>query len=150
MTPSRRPAHGAVAAAKYTRKDAPVQGNIILAQSAAAGGGAMQSILMIGLLVIVFWLLIIRPQQRRRKQQMEMQSRLSPGQEVLTQAGFYGTIVEVRDSEVELEISPGSRIRILKAGIADVVPEPGVGDDTPVEDRPDFPGSDSDGSGDKK
>ncbi|MFW5419409.1 preprotein translocase subunit YajC [Nocardiopsis sp. CNT-189] len=131
-----------------------MQGNIILAQSAAAGGGAMQSILMIALLVIVFWLLIIRPQQRRRKQHMEMQSRLSPGQEVLTQAGFYGTVVEIRDNEVELEISPGSRIRILKAGIAEVVPEPGAGDDTPVEDRPDFPGSDSDsdsdGSGDKK
>lgn len=121
-----------------------MQGTTILAQPAEAGvgGGSLQSILMIALLVLVFYLLIIRPQQRRRKQQTEMQSRLRPGQEVLTQAGFYGTVVEVRDSEVELEISPGSRIRILKAGIADVVPEPGADDDTPVEDRPDFPGKD--------
>ncbi|GAB3488009.1 preprotein translocase subunit YajC [Nocardiopsis coralliicola] len=121
----------------------------ILAQEAAAGGSMMQSVLMIALLVLVFWLLIIRPQQRRRKQQMEMQNRLHPGQEVLTQAGFYGTIVEVRDAEVELEVSPGTRIRILKAGIADAVQEPGAADDTPVEDRPDFPGRDS-GDGDNK
>ncbi|MDA2808278.1 preprotein translocase subunit YajC [Nocardiopsis suaedae] len=130
-----------------------MQGTTNLAQpvEAAVGGGTLQSILMIGLLVLVFYLLIIRPQQRRRKQQTDMQSRLRPGQEVLTQAGFYGTVVEVRDSEVELEISPGSRIRILKAGIADVVPEPGAADDdTPVEDRPDFPGKDSGSDGDDK
>ncbi|WP_184079949.1 preprotein translocase subunit YajC [Nocardiopsis mwathae] len=93
------------------------------------------------LIAVVFWLLILRPQQKRRQQEVQMQSTLQPGVEVLTKAGFYGTVVEVRENEVELEISPGSRIRMLKIGIGDVVtPGQGTPDDTPVEDRPDFPG----------
>lgn len=78
-----------------------------------------------------------------------MQENLQPGVEVMTKAGIFATVVEVRDQEVELEISPGTRIRMVKAGIGDVLtPDHGV-DDTPVEDRPDFPGDDDKGSGPK-
>ena|SRR5690625_2900585 len=94
------------------------------------------------LIALVFWLLILRPQQKRKQQETKMQSELQPGVEVLTKAGFYATVVEVRDSEVELEISPGTRIRMLKAGVGDIQRPNGVQDDTPVEDRPDFPGKD--------
>ncbi|MUL42799.1 preprotein translocase subunit YajC [Streptomonospora sp. PA3] len=100
------------------------------------------------LIALVFWLLILRPQQKRKQQETKMQSELQPGVEVLTKAGFYATVVEVRDNEIELEISPGTRIRMLKAGVGDVVkPDGGVTDDTPVEDRPDFPGNDDKNDG---
>ena len=64
------------------------------------------------------------------------QGRVLPGVEVMTKAGIFATIVEVHDQDVLLEIAPGTRIRMLKAGIGEVI-TPQV-DDTPVEDRPDF------------
>ncbi|WP_184583728.1 preprotein translocase subunit YajC [Lipingzhangella halophila] len=95
------------------------------------------------LIILVFWLLFLRPQQKRKQQEQQMQSTLQPGVEVLTKAGFFGTVVEVRENEIELEISPGTRVRMLKQGIGDVItPKDGFSDDTPVEDRPDFPGDD--------
>ncbi|MDA0567322.1 preprotein translocase subunit YajC [Streptomonospora sp. S1-112] len=100
------------------------------------------------LIALVFWLLILRPQQKRRQQETKMQSDLQPGVEVLTKAGFFATVVEVRDTEVELEVSPGTRIRMLKAGVGDIVrPNEAPADDTPVEDRPDFPGNDDKNDG---
>ncbi|WP_046472412.1 preprotein translocase subunit YajC [Allosalinactinospora lopnorensis] len=100
-------------------------------------------ILPFALIILVFWLLFLRPQQKRRQQEQQMQSTLQPGVEVLTKAGFYATVIEVRENDVELEVSPGTRIRMLKQGIGDVItPNDGISDDTPVEDRPDFPGDD--------
>ncbi|CAM3976312.1 preprotein translocase subunit YajC [Nocardiopsis gilva] len=126
-----------------------MQGHDILAAAAQQDGGSILGMILPFLLIaVVFWLLILRPQQKRRQQENQMQSTLRPGVEVLTKAGFYGTVVEVRENEVELEISPGARIRLLKVGIGDVVtPGQGTQDDTPVEDRPDFPGGSDDTRG---
>ncbi|NYI98811.1 preprotein translocase subunit YajC [Streptomonospora nanhaiensis] len=126
----------------------------MLAQTILANGGAPQDGGLLGMLLpfvliaLVFWLLILRPQQKRRQQETKMQSELQPGVEVLTKAGFFATVVEVRDNEVELEVSPGTRIRMLKAGVGDIVrPNETAADDTPVEDRPDFPGNDDKNDG---
>nr|WP_268805490.1 preprotein translocase subunit YajC [Marinactinospora thermotolerans] len=104
----------------------------------------LQPLIMFLLVIVVFYLLFWRPQQKRRQQELQMHSSLTPGTEVLTKAGIFATVVEVRDDEVELEISPGTRIRMLKAGVGDIVSPkdaPAADDDTPVEDRPDFPGN---------
>jgi preprotein translocase subunit YajC len=129
-----------------------VQGTYTLADAAAQSGGAslLQPIMMILLIGVVFWLLFLRPQKKMRERESQMQSRLQPGVEVLTKAGFYATVVDVRENEVELEISPGSRIRMLKAGVGDVVtPQEPAADDTPVEDRPDFGRDDNKDDGPK-
>ncbi|QBI55112.1 preprotein translocase subunit YajC [Streptomonospora litoralis] len=127
----------------------PVLAQTILAEGAQGSGGLLGMLLPFVLIALVFWLLILRPQQKRKQQETRMQSELQPGVEVLTKAGFYATVVEVRDSEVELEISPGTRIRMLKAGVGDIQRPDSMKDDTPVEDRPDFPGKDDKDDGSK-
>ncbi|MFC7331259.1 preprotein translocase subunit YajC [Marinactinospora rubrisoli] len=109
--------------------------------AAAQQPGMLQTLIPFVLIIVVFYLLFWRPQQKRRQQEMQMQNSLVPGTEVLTKAGIYGTVVEVHDADVELEISPGTRIRIVKAGIGDVITPQEPSDDTPVEDRPDYPGN---------
>ncbi|MFC4562604.1 preprotein translocase subunit YajC [Nocardiopsis mangrovi] len=127
-----------------------MQGQYILAGAAEQTGGAslVQPVMMILLIGVVFWLLILRPQKKMRERESEIQQRLQPGVEVLTKAGFYGTVVDVRDNDVELEISPGTRIRMLKAGVGEVITPVDPIDDTPVEDRPDF-GNDNKDDGPK-
>ncbi|AAZ56125.1 preprotein translocase subunit YajC [Thermobifida fusca] len=100
-----------------------MQGLITLAeqQPQNQGAGLISQLLMFALIIVVFYLLFIRPQQKRRQQELEMQKSLQPGMEVLTGAGIYGTIVEVHDDDVELEISPGTRVRMVKAAVARIV-----------------------------
>jgi preprotein translocase, YajC subunit len=115
-----------------------VQGLITLAeqQQQNQGAGLISQLLMFALIIVVFYLLFFRPQQKRRQQELQMQNSLTPGTEVLTKAGIYATVVEVHDGDVELEISPGTRIRMVKGGVGEIITrqEPDAGQ---PEERPD-------------
>jgi preprotein translocase subunit YajC len=89
------------------------------------------SALLLPIYIIVFIALIylvgVRPQQKRRKELENILSRLSPGDEVVTVAGIYGTVTEVEEGEtILLEIAEDTDIRVAKASIARVVSSRGV------------------------
>jgi preprotein translocase subunit YajC len=68
------------------------------------------------------YLAVIRPQQRRRRELQNLISRLSPGDEVITVAGIYGTITELEDGgTVLLEVAENTDIRVAVGSIARVV-----------------------------
>ena len=73
-------------------------------------------IFIVGLLVL-FWLLIALPQRRRRQQQAALLGELAPGDEVLTLGGILGTVRELNEHEVVLEIAPETRVRVAKSAI---------------------------------
>ena len=73
-------------------------------------------IFIVGLLVL-FWLLIALPQRRRRQQQAALVGELAPGDEVLTLGGILGTVRELNEHEVVLEIAPETRVRVAKSAI---------------------------------
>lgn len=79
------------------------------------------SIAPILLLVVAFYFLLIRPQKNRQKKHAEMVSAVTPGTEVMTTAGIFGTIREVSDEMLSLEIAPGIVIRILPAAVSKVI-----------------------------
>lgn len=80
--------------------------------------GAILPLLLIG---AVFYLLIMRPARNRQKQQTQLIDSLRPGAEVMTTAGIFGTVVEVLDSEVIIQVAPGVELRMVKSAIARVV-----------------------------
>ena len=83
--------------------------------------GTLLPILLIG---AVFYLLIMRPARNRQKKQQQMISAIQPGTRVMTTAGIYGTVVEIDDDDVSIEIAPGVVIRAVKAAIGRVLDEP--------------------------
>jgi preprotein translocase subunit YajC len=90
----------------------------ILAQDAQANQlVAFLPLLLIG---VVFYFLLIRPQNQRRRAQMEMQSSIEVGDEIVTTSGIYGTVTDIDDDFgiVSLEVAPGTEIRIARAAIA--------------------------------
>jgi len=74
-------------------------------------------VFLVGLLIL-FWLLIVAPQRRRRRQQETLIEQLEPGDEVLTVGGLLGTVREVRDHEVVLEIAAGTRVRVARSAVS--------------------------------
>ncbi|MET7752754.1 preprotein translocase subunit YajC [Micromonospora sp. NPDC005367] len=87
----------------------------------AGGSGSLTPILMIVLLFGVMYFMMIRPQQKRRKESAAMQSALSAGDEVVTIGGLYGTVTEVDDETVLIEVAPGVQTRYARPAIARVV-----------------------------
>jgi preprotein translocase subunit YajC len=85
------------------------------------------------LLLAAFWFLLIRPAQRRQKQQQALLNEVEVGDEIVTAGGLYGTVTEVHDDEVLLEIAEGLEVRLARRAIAGVVNEPEEEDDEEEE-----------------
>ena len=78
------------------------------------------------LLAVAFWFLLIRPQRRRQLQMLETQRGVGPGDEVLTNAGFFGRVTAEVDDPASgdcllLEIAPGTEVKIARGAVMRVV-----------------------------
>jgi preprotein translocase subunit YajC len=104
-------------------------GNMFLAASTKSSGSSLLPILFIAVLFVVLYLVMIRPQRNRQRQAMQMQRTVVPGQRVRTTAGMYGTITAVDDNDVEVEVAPGVRIKMLRRAIMDTLSDEGPGDE---------------------
>ena len=94
------------------------------AQAAPAPGGfSGMSMLFPILLIGVMYFLMIRPQMKRAKEHKGMLEKLSRGDEVLTNGGIAGTVSDIGDSFVTVEIADNVRIRVQKGAIANVLPK---------------------------
>jgi preprotein translocase subunit YajC len=88
----------------------------------ASGGSGFLFIIVIGFLLI--YLLFVRPQKRRQNEQQQMISELRVGDEVLTVGGIYGTIAQLDDDRVTVEIAPKLEVQVSRRAIAGVTREP--------------------------
>lgn len=87
----------------------------ILLQAAAGGGGGMQLILMMVLIFGVMYFFMIRPQQKRQKELVKFRQGLQNGDKVITAGGVYGTVKEVKETYILLEVDKGTDIRVDKS-----------------------------------
>ena len=87
-------------------------------QAAQGGqGSGLTMLLMLALIFVVMWLFMIRPQQKRQKELNNFRDNLKKGDKVVTVGGIYGTIVEVNDNKVMLEIDKDVKIKVDKASL---------------------------------
>jgi len=83
------------------------------------GGNPIVSFAMMGAIILVFWLFMIRPQAKKAKEQKKFIENMQKGDKIVTIAGIHGTINKVNeDGTLQLEVSPGSYIKIEKASIS--------------------------------
>jgi preprotein translocase subunit YajC len=88
----------------------------------ASGGSGILFIIIIAFLLL--YLLFVRPQKRRQNEQQQMISELRVGDEVLTVGGIYGTIAQLDDDRVTVEIAPKLEVQVSRRAIAGVTWEP--------------------------
>jgi preprotein translocase subunit YajC len=96
-------------------------------------------LIIIGVLFAPLWLFLIRPQRRRQVEQAQLQRSIEPGDEILTAGGVYGTVRAIEDDVVNVEIAPGTVIKLDRRAVATVVQEPEP--EAEIEAEPDDPTS---------
>lgn len=76
-------------------------------------------------LILIFgimYFLLIRPQQKKMKDHQAMVAALRRGDMVVTQGGIIGKVSKLKDdNEIEIEIAENTRVRIVRATIAQVL-----------------------------
>ncbi|MBK7644059.1 MAG: preprotein translocase subunit YajC [Planctomycetes bacterium] len=75
------------------------------------------------LCVVVFWVFMIGPERKQRKKREEMLKAIKKGDEVLTNSGMYGNVVQVQDSVVTLQVAEGVRMKFALSAIGSVIDE---------------------------
>ena len=77
----------------------------------------MPMILMMVAIFAIMWLFMIRPQQKKQKEMDKFRKELKKGDKVVTVGGIYGTVSEIKDTTVDIEIAKDVRIRVDKASL---------------------------------
>jgi len=92
------------------------------AQSAGgAGGGIIELLFPLILVGGIMWFLVLRPQRQQQKARDEMLSNVRRNDTVVTGGGIIGKVTKVIDeTEVEVQISPDTKVKILRSMLADV------------------------------
>ncbi len=82
----------------------------------------METLIFPLMIFAIFYFLLIRPQQKKLKDHQAMVAALRRGDQIITQGGIIGKVTKVKDdSEVEVEISSGVSVRIVRSSIATVM-----------------------------
>src|SRR5258705_5880558 len=102
----------------------------------ATGGLDSNLLLNVGLfaLLAIVIIFMFRNSRKRRRDQEELQTKMVPGAEVMTQTGIFGTLISINDdtNEAIIETTPGTKLRVHRQVLARVV-EPDV---PAVDDEP--------------
>jgi preprotein translocase subunit YajC len=86
------------------------------------------SLIIIVVLFVIAWVVLILPKQRELKRHNALLATLSLGDEVMTGSGIYGTLVEIGDDTVIVQVAPGVELKVARRAIASKVVQPVVAD----------------------
>ena len=116
------------------------------AQGAEGDSGMLVSFLPLILIFVVFYFLLIRPQQKKAKAHKAMLGEIGRGDRIVTGGGIVGTVTKVNsDTEMTVEISPGTKVRVLRDTVSQVVQSKGSPPPPPKQDYDDDEEDDDDG-----
>lgn len=90
------------------------------AQGAAGGSDFFIQIMPFLLIFVIMYFLIIRPQQRRLKDHRDMVASVRRGDTVVTAGGLIGKVAKVDESEIQVEVAQGVRLKVVRSTISEV------------------------------
>jgi preprotein translocase subunit YajC len=117
FTAARMASFASIAATTFVTTTALAQGETAPAAQAPQTAPGWVNLALIGGMILFMWLFIIRPQAKRQKEHRTFVESLTPGKEVITQAGLIGKIVSVSDAIANIDFGQGP-VRVLKSSIA--------------------------------
>jgi preprotein translocase subunit YajC len=93
------------------------------AAAAASAPSMMSTLLFPIILIAIMYFLMIRPQMKKQKEHRAMLDKLAKGDEVITGGGIAGTVSNIGESFITVEVADGVQLRVQKGAIANVLPK---------------------------
>ena len=90
---------------------------ILQAAPAAQAGSQWSMWIMLALIFVVMWFFMIRPQRKQQKELQNFRDSLKKGDKVVTIGGIYGTVTEIKEGSVLIEVDNNVKIRVSKQAL---------------------------------
>lgn len=87
-------------------------------QGGGAGPASMMPMLLPFLILVPFLFMSFR----RQKKEQEARGKLKKGDNVVTQSGLIGELVDIDDRVAKVKIAPGTTVKVLATGISSFDP----------------------------
>lgn len=97
--------------------------SFFLLMGQGSSDSAWINLVFMGAIFLVMYMLIIRPQSKKQKELQFKISELKKGDRVVTSGGMLGTVLNIYDHEIKLEIDSNVKATFLKTAVTDVNPE---------------------------
>ena len=94
------------------------------AQAAQPQGGGWSLWIMLALIFVVMWFFMIRPQRKQQKELQNFRDSLKKGDKVVTVGGIFGTVAEIKENTVLIEVDNNVKIRVSKNALVKDFAEP--------------------------
>jgi preprotein translocase subunit YajC len=119
------PAPAAPAPAAPAAKPAATQTGSVQPTDAANQPPALQDLVaqLVPIIVImgIVYIIVIRPRQRREKEQEALLKNVRRGDTLVTTSGIIAKVTKATDdTEIEVEIAPNVRVRLMRSAIGEV------------------------------
>ena len=90
---------------------------LLQASAPAAQGSGLSMWIMLALIFVVMWFFMIRPQRKQQKELENFRNALKKGDKVVTIGGIYGTVCEIKENSVLIEVDNNVKIRVSKQAL---------------------------------
>ena len=80
-------------------------------------------LLLIAVMFLIMYFMIIRPQQKKMKEHQALVASLKRGDAVVMTGGMHGTVFEVEEKSVLVEVAKNTVIKFDKGSVQSVVRE---------------------------
>ena len=97
---------------------------VLQAAAPAAQGSSWSMWIMLALIFVVMWFFMIRPQRKQQKELQNFRDSLKKGDKVVTIGGIYGTVAEIKEDSVLIEVDSNVKIRVSKQALVKVFTDP--------------------------
>jgi len=91
--------------ARFLEEEAPKEG----------GGGSL--LIPMALVMGIFYFVLIAPERKKQKKREAMLGSMKKGERVMTTSGMYGSVVQVKEDVVVLQVADNVRLRFSKAAV---------------------------------
>lgn len=98
--------------------------------------GDLAGILPLVLIVVAFWFLVIRPARKRQRDLSQTQSSVEVGAEVMLGSGIYGTVVALGEDTLQVEVAPGTTVKVARQAVVRVLEAPTQAPDHAATNEP--------------
>lgn len=81
------------------------------------GSGGLLNFIMLPAIFLFVWFFMLRPMKQQQKDQEALQKGLRKGDRVVTNGGMIGTVFEVFEKEIVIELADKVRVRFLRDSV---------------------------------
>ena len=84
----------------------------------AGAGGMGSSIIMLVVMLGIFYFMLWKPQKKQQQERQNLLNSLKKGDKIITIGGIYGTITDISERTVKVEVAEGVEVTMVRSAVS--------------------------------